>query len=65
MNKKGFGALFIAICLITAVSCSKEEAADENALTRGASVNDSQKQGGLGMTITINDEWEGDTVIHY
>ena len=62
---KGLGVLLIAVCLITAVSCSKEEVADENALTRGASVNDSTKQGGLGMTITINDEWEGDTIIHY
>lgn len=60
---KGFGILMIAACLFTAVACSKEETTEENALTRGASVNDSTNQ--VGASITINDEWAGDTTIHF
>lgn len=55
----------IAVCLMTVVSCSREDSIDdENVLTRSTD-NDSTKQGSLNMTITINDEWEGDTIIHY
>lgn len=55
----------IAVCLMTAVSCSREDTMDdENVLTRSTD-NDSTKSGSLSMTITINDEWEGDTIIHY
>ena len=62
---KGFGMLMIAVCLMTAVSCSREDTMDdENVLTRSTD-NDSTKSGSLSMTITINDEWEGDTIIHY
>ncbi len=55
----------IAVCLMTVVSCSREDSIDDdNVLTRSTD-NDSTKQGSLNMTITINDEWEGDTIIHY
>lgn len=55
----------IAVCLMTVVSCSREDSIDdENVLTRSTD-NDSTKQGSLNMTIIINDEWEGDTIIHY
>lgn len=55
----------IAVCLMTVVSCNREDSIDdENVLTRSTD-NDSTKQGSLNMTITINDEWEGDTIIHY
>ena len=63
---KGFGVLLIAVCLITAVSCSNENPMEDYcAQTRGVVASDSTKQGSLGMATTINDEWEGDTVIHY
>ncbi len=55
----------IAVCLMTVVSCSREDSIDdENVLTRSTD-NDATKQGSLNMIITINDEWEGDTIIHY
>lgn len=55
----------IAVSLMTVVSCNREDSIDdENVLTRSTD-NDSTKQGSLNMTITINDEWEGDTIIHY
>lgn len=55
----------IAVCLMTVVSCRREDSIDdENVLTRSTD-NDSTKQESLNMTITINDEWEGDTIIHY
>ena len=54
---KGFGMFMIAVCLMTVVSCSREDSIDdENVLTRSTD-NDSTKQGSLNMTITINDEW--------
>ncbi len=55
----------IAVCLMAVVSCSREDSIDdENVLTRSTD-NDATKQGSLNMIITINDEWEGDTIIHY
>ena len=62
---KGFGMFMIAVCLMTVVSCSREDSIDdENVLTRSTD-NDSTKQGSLNMTITINDEWDGDTIIYF
>ena len=49
----------------TMFSCGKEKATEPgDATTRGATAqNDSAKQGGV--TITINDEWAGDTTINF
>lgn len=61
---KGFGILMIAACLFTAVACSKDETTEENALTRGASVNDSTQNNG-GITITVDTAWNGESHIRF
>lgn len=62
--KKVLVIVFAMVGLTVFFACNKEsEAVGDDALTRGANVNDSTKQGGV--TITINDEWAGDTTVHF
>ena len=53
---KGLGLFFVAASILMAVSCSREETTDENALTRSASVNDSTENEG-GLNINIDTTW--------
>lgn len=61
---KGLG-IFFSVFLMTAVSCSRENAREDEVFLTRSTDNDSTKSGSLSMTITLNDEWEGDTIIHY
>lgn len=59
---KGFGLFFVAAYVLMAVSCSREETTDENALTRSASVNDStENKGG----IQVDTVWEDPVTIGF
>ena len=54
--------------LIAFGACSKDESDREKGSTRSAAVNDSivnDKTLGGGITIIINEEWKGDTMIHF
>ena len=58
----------IAVCLFTAVACSKEELTEENALTRGISKADSSNLDSGKVrycSVVIDTTWGGDTVIHF
>ena len=59
--------LFILIIIVSflCVSCEKEISVDHDALTRSAQPNDSTAGGGLGLTITIDTVWNGETNITF
>ena len=61
---KGLGLFFVAVCMIMAASCSREETTDENALTRSASVNDSIENKG-GVTVTVDTTRNGESHISF
>jgi len=51
--------------LLTFTACEKEIPVDADALTRSAQENDSTARGGLGITVTIDTVWKGETYINY
>ena len=60
--KKGFIVLMAIAGMLFMYACSQDDPIREDATTRGATKNDST---GGGITITINDEWAGDTTIQF
>jgi len=63
------GRVFLCLCLtfflLTFTACEKEIPVDADALTRSAQENDSTARGGLGITVTIDTVWKGETYINY
>ena len=55
----------IFIISFLCVSCEKEIPVDDDAVTRSAQPNDSTGGGGLGLTITIDTVWKGETHITF
>lgn len=65
---KGFGMFMIAVCLMTAISCSREEVINEDYTTRSASRSDSTDldSGKIRIgDVVIDTAWTGDTIIYY
>ena len=65
---EGFGMFMIAVCLMTAISCSREEVIDEVSSTRSASRSDSTDldSGKIRIgDVVIDTAWAGDTIIYY
>ena len=60
-----FTFLCLTLFLLTFTACEKEIPADDDALTRAAQQNDSTARGGLGITVTIDTVWKGETHINY
>jgi hypothetical protein len=50
--------------LLTLTACEKEIPADD-AFTRAVQQNDSTASGGLGIVVTIDTVWKGETHINY
>jgi hypothetical protein len=57
--------LCLALFLLTLTACEKEIPAEDDALTRAAQPNDSTASGGLGIVVTIDTVWKGETYINY
>ena len=63
LNK--FSIFVIVIVSFLCFSCEKEIPFDDDALTRAAQQNDSTARGGLGIVVTIDTVWKGETHINY
>lgn len=63
--KESLLIIIAAICMGVIFLCNKEETSTDGcALTKGLAIeNDSTKHGGV--TVTANDEWAGDTTVHF
>jgi hypothetical protein len=55
----------MSLFLLIFTACEKEIPAEDDALTRAAQQNDSTASGGLGITVTIDTVWKGETHINY
>ena len=56
--------LCLTLFLLTLTACEKEIPGEDDALTRAAQQNDSTS-GGLGIVVTIDTVWKGETHINY
>lgn len=68
MEAKGYFILIGLVFALVLAACSKDDSETEKGITRSTAVNDSienDSTSGGGITITINDEWKGDTMIHF